>query len=393
MSASNKIQIKRTSTSDRTPNTTNSANSQFLDTGELALNLTDGKLFSSNGTTYFEIGANVNSLRVVSINANGSAGSNNNVLKSNGTNVYWGTSTSAAAGSNTYIQFNDSDALGTDADFSYDKSTKTLNLGNNISNFSVGNSTVNTYITPGKLYLRGSEIIIGNATAGFANISPTSFNIGNVAVSNAGITIDGQAVVYSNNAGVANDAFHLGGVGPEGYVNTSGNYTITGVHSHTANLIINTTAGVIANGSIGSVGQILTSNGSTVYWSTAANGSAVPGSNTELIFNNSGDFATSSDLRFNGTTFTVGNSTVNTTANSTALKVNSIVANGSTGSNGHKFLSNGSATYWAATYTVGDSPPSNPNFGDIWWYTTDSKPYMRIYDGVNTYWFDFLPPA
>lgn len=192
---------------------------------------------------------------------------------------------------------------------------------------------------------------------------------------------------------MANDAFHLGGVGPEAYVNTSGNYTITGVHSHTANLIINTTAGVIANGSIGSVGQILTSNGSTVYWSTAANGSAVPGSNTELIFNNSGDFATSSDLRFNGTTFTVGNSTVNTTANSTALKVNSIVANGSTGSNGHKFLSNGSATYWAATYTVGDSPPSNPNFGDIWWYTTDSKPYMRIYDGVNTYWFDFLPPA
>jgi hypothetical protein len=60
----NKFQVKRTAVSGRTPNTTNSGNTHFIDTGELALNLTDGKLFSSNGTASFEVGANLASLKV-----------------------------------------------------------------------------------------------------------------------------------------------------------------------------------------------------------------------------------------------------------------------------------------------------------------------------------------
>jgi hypothetical protein len=60
----NKFQVKRTSISGRTPNTTSSGNTHFIDTGELALNLTDGKLFSSNGSASFEVGANLASLKV-----------------------------------------------------------------------------------------------------------------------------------------------------------------------------------------------------------------------------------------------------------------------------------------------------------------------------------------
>ena len=52
----NKFQIKRTSVSGRVPNTTNSSNTTFIDAGELALNLADGKLFSSNGTSIIEFG-------------------------------------------------------------------------------------------------------------------------------------------------------------------------------------------------------------------------------------------------------------------------------------------------------------------------------------------------
>lgn len=55
----NKFQVKRTAVSARTPNTTNSGNTHYIDTGELALNLTDGKMFSSNGSAYFEVGANL----------------------------------------------------------------------------------------------------------------------------------------------------------------------------------------------------------------------------------------------------------------------------------------------------------------------------------------------
>ena len=59
------IQIKRTDISGRTPNTTNSANDQYIYEGELALNMADGRLYSSNGSVVIEVGANLSILNVV----------------------------------------------------------------------------------------------------------------------------------------------------------------------------------------------------------------------------------------------------------------------------------------------------------------------------------------
>lgn len=61
-----KFQIKRTSITGRVANTTDPANTHYIATGELALNLIDGKMFSSNGSIMFEIGANLQSLNVAS---------------------------------------------------------------------------------------------------------------------------------------------------------------------------------------------------------------------------------------------------------------------------------------------------------------------------------------
>jgi hypothetical protein len=91
--------------SGRTPNTTGSyaTNSQYISTGELALNLTDNKLFSSNGVAYFEIGSNTtnqnvsNTLTVKNISANGSNGTSGQVLTTNGTGTYWSTVTSGSS--------------------------------------------------------------------------------------------------------------------------------------------------------------------------------------------------------------------------------------------------------------------------------------------------------
>jgi hypothetical protein len=85
----NKIQIKRTAISGRTPNTTNSANTSYIDAGELAVNLTDRKVYSSNGTTSFEVGSNLASLSVGSIVANGVTGTSGQALVSNGSAVFW----------------------------------------------------------------------------------------------------------------------------------------------------------------------------------------------------------------------------------------------------------------------------------------------------------------
>lgn len=60
----NKIIIKRTSTSGALPNTTNAANTSYIAAGELAINLTDKKMVSSNGSATFEIGANLVNLAV-----------------------------------------------------------------------------------------------------------------------------------------------------------------------------------------------------------------------------------------------------------------------------------------------------------------------------------------
>jgi hypothetical protein len=87
--ANNKIQFKRTTISGRTPNTTNSSNNAFIDAGEFAVNLTDQKVFSSNGSVSFEVGANLTSLSVGSISANGSSGTDGQALVSNGSAVYW----------------------------------------------------------------------------------------------------------------------------------------------------------------------------------------------------------------------------------------------------------------------------------------------------------------
>lgn len=58
------LQIKRTSITGRTPNTTSSGNSTYIAAGELAINLTDGKLFSSDGTVIIDVGSNLSALSV-----------------------------------------------------------------------------------------------------------------------------------------------------------------------------------------------------------------------------------------------------------------------------------------------------------------------------------------
>lgn len=97
----NQIQIKRTSVSGRAANATTLSNP-----GELALNLPDGIMYSTNGSVIFEIGANTTNsqvtgtLTVNAISANGSVGTSGQVLTSNGTTTYW---SSAAGGADVVV--------------------------------------------------------------------------------------------------------------------------------------------------------------------------------------------------------------------------------------------------------------------------------------------------
>lgn len=73
-----KFLVKRSSVSGQAPNTSQ------LTTGELALNLTDGIMYGSNGSVIFEIGANVSSLSVNGYSFPSTDGANGQVLKTDG---------------------------------------------------------------------------------------------------------------------------------------------------------------------------------------------------------------------------------------------------------------------------------------------------------------------
>ena len=190
-------------------------------------------------------------------------------------------------------------------------------------------------------------------------------------IANTGGTA-GQVLV-ANSTGVtwgdANNTAFLGGVAAASYINTSANYTITGVHTYNANIVITNPAGISANNSYGTAGQALTTNGTSVYWST------IVGTNTAAsyswtnthTFSSNVTLTTTSALIANGLPGTAGQmltsngtsvywSTVTsggTFTNGQSISVTnftvtgSVTANGGTGTAGQILTSNGTTSYWA----------------------------------------------
>jgi hypothetical protein len=144
-------------------------------------------------------------------------------------------------------------------------------------------------------------------------------------IANTGGTA-GQVLV-ANSTGVtwgdANNATNLGGVAAASYVNTAGAYTRTGVTTFNANAVIGPTgelvfdanSGIYANGSLGTAGQVLTSNATTIYWANSSGGG--------------GGFT-------NGQSISVNNFVVS----------GSFTANGSVGASGQTLLSTGTGVQW-----------------------------------------------
>ena len=315
--ANTRFQHKRSTVSGVTPTTSDIA------AGELGLNLADRRIFTSNGSAVFELGSNLTNVAVsgnvtigstgdvvftpgAGIFANGSVGTAGQVLHSNGSSVYWDTDdqgvTSVATGvgltggpitttgtvsvlanngitanstglfvtqgtgavvNSTGVHVNSSfigtltannanNFNGQPASFYTNASNITTGtlpmaqLGSNVvnttaaftisgihthtANIHTGNSTVNTQQS-------NAIIVINNSNTATLNASSISF--GNATVNSvyglATVTINGATIANSTGA---NNAFNLGGVAAASYVNTSGAYTISGIHTHTANIVM-----------------------------------------------------------------------------------------------------------------------------------------------------------
>jgi len=177
--ANTRIQLKRSTVSGVTPTTGD------ISTGELAINIPDRKLFTSNGTSVYELGSNL---------------------------------TSIAVGNSTTQQIVNSTGVSVNGNINLTKNDTRLTF------------------TP---------------VAGGANVYFVQQN-------------DDNFVLYTTNtSGGSRAVFNV-------YANTNTPNQNSAIRFNTP--VDFGSAGVYANNSLGIAGQVLTSNGSSVYWSTSAGG-------------------------------------------------------------------------------------------------------------------------
>jgi hypothetical protein len=235
-------------------------------------------------------------------------------------------------------------------------------------------SSVNANTANNSLYLGGV------AAASYQLNSTLSANVATLTANNTN-NLGGQLPAYYTNAtNITTGSLPYAQI-PVNVINTTAAYTISGVHTHTANIVISTTAGISANSSYGTSGQVLTSNGTTVYWAAASSGGFTNGQSisvanlvvTGSVTANSSTGTAGQALTTNGTSVywstIVGTnaaasySWTNThtfNSNVTLATTAALIANGLPGTAGQMLTSNGTTVYWSTvssggTFTNGQS--------------------------------------
>src|SRR5208283_4226642 len=210
-------------------------------------------------TLFQNITLQANSIAVSnSISVNGSVGTAGQVLTSGdgSGNAYW----------TSNVTVNNANYLGGVAAASYLTTAGLSAYVNTSGNFSLaGNVTFN------------GNAIFGNTISANGSVG----TVGQVLTSPGA----GANAYWTSNVTV-NNANYLNAVPASSYVNTSGNFTLAGNTTFSANVILQST--LSANGGVGTSGQLLTSNGTTgaPYWSTVSSGAV--GTTTQIAYNKAG---------------------------------------------------------------------------------------------------------
>jgi len=256
-----KFQIKRTSISGRTPNTTNAANTSYIAAGELALNLTDKKLYSSDGTAYFEVGAfNVQQTNLTSNVTTYTQISTLQFDEDSGfavTNPSTGVAKIAINSTFKFWQVNGTTQLTASG-------LDTVNFisGDNISIIANGANTPQSISFSTSLTPTFTSATFGNSTVN------TTVNSTSIAVTK---------IVANGTNGTAGDVLFSNGTGAywaaSGALSTNVNASFAWTNTHSFSNTVTFNGAVHANGAAGTNGQVLTANATGgVYWANSSGG-------------------------------------------------------------------------------------------------------------------------
>jgi hypothetical protein len=120
--------------------------------------------------------------------ANGGFGTNGQLLTSNGSSIFWQTLPDSVVGSNTEIQFNDGGVLGSNSNFTFNKTTTTLSVGTSTINSTSFNGTANNALNLG-----------GIAASGYQTTAGLAANVATLTANNS-TNLNGQPASFYTNA-------------------------------------------------------------------------------------------------------------------------------------------------------------------------------------------------
>lgn len=326
--ANNRIQIKRTSVSGRTANVTNSGNSQYIAAGELALNMADGILYSSNGSSLVEIGSNTTTQRIT-----------NSLILDNNKPVRFSTVNTSAV--SYFIQQNDDNFVFYSTNTSYGARPVWSIYANSVTSnlqFSVPLQLNSGLVANGSIGTPGQTLASNGTSVYWATVSGTGtvtqVNSAN-GIAGGPITSSGTLYVVAGNNTIFVNAsgIHVNTNAIPPGTNVNAQYTWNNNHTFQSNVaftgnnisVVSNTGSVMFAGSTDTNWRIGRNTGSTTkfFYSNNTLDIIVADSNLEgfVIGKPGGNsyFETGYAGTFTRNPIYVGNASVNVTINSTSF--------------------------------------------------------------------------